>query len=108
METFVFTVRLQQLCGSALVLRLQTHNPRKRTAAECVLSLRQLSSQETEHWLNLNPPSKSSVSVYLCVLRHFLVFSSWCPVSITLSVKICKNQSKILQQCRVVFWAKSP
>nr|XP_046269418.1 tandem C2 domains nuclear protein [Scatophagus argus] len=61
METFVFALRLQQLRCSALVLRLQTHNPRKRTVAECVLSLRQLGSQETEHWLDLNPPSKSSV-----------------------------------------------
>lgn len=61
METFVFALRLQQLRCSALVLRLQTHGPKKRTAAECVLSLRQLDSQETEHWLELNPPSKSSV-----------------------------------------------
>uniref|UniRef100_A0A3B4V354 Tandem C2 domains, nuclear n=1 Tax=Seriola dumerili TaxID=41447 RepID=A0A3B4V354_SERDU len=61
METFVFTLRLNQLRCSALVLRLQTHNPRKRTAAECVLSLRQLGPQETDHWLDLNPPSKSSV-----------------------------------------------
>lgn len=64
METFVFALRLQQLRGSALVLRLQTHNPKKRTVAECVLSLRQLGSQEMEHWLDLNPPSKSSVSVH--------------------------------------------
>ncbi|XP_040056445.2 tandem C2 domains nuclear protein [Gasterosteus aculeatus] len=61
METFVFALHLQQLRCSALVLRLQTHNPKKRTVAECVLSLRQLGSQETEHWLELNPPSKSSV-----------------------------------------------
>ncbi|XP_028994693.1 tandem C2 domains nuclear protein [Betta splendens] len=61
METFVFTVRLQQLRCSALVLRLQTHNPRRRAVAESVLSLRQLDSQETEHWLDFNPPSKSSV-----------------------------------------------
>ncbi|XP_068436901.1 tandem C2 domains nuclear protein [Clinocottus analis] len=61
METFVFALHLQQLCCGALVLRLQTHNPKKRTAAECVLSLRQLGPQETEHWLELNPPSKSSV-----------------------------------------------
>ncbi|KAM9842118.1 tandem C2 domains nuclear protein isoform 2-T2 [Aulostomus maculatus] len=60
-ETFVFALRLQQLHCSALVLRLQTHNPRKRTVAECVLSLRQLGSAETEHWLDLSPPSKSSV-----------------------------------------------
>uniref|UniRef100_A0A3Q3WBG8 C2 domain-containing protein n=1 Tax=Mola mola TaxID=94237 RepID=A0A3Q3WBG8_MOLML len=61
METFVFTLRLQQLHCSALVLRLQAHSPRKRTVADCVLSLRQLGPQETEHWLELNPPSKSSV-----------------------------------------------
>ncbi|KAM6912193.1 tandem C2 domains nuclear protein [Xenentodon cancila] len=61
METFVFALRLQQLHCSALVLRLQTHNPKKRTLAECVLSLRQLGPQESEHWLDLNPPSKSSV-----------------------------------------------
>ncbi|XP_034089302.1 tandem C2 domains nuclear protein [Gymnodraco acuticeps] len=61
METFVFALRLQQLRCSALVLRLQTHNPKKRTVAECVLSLRQLNSQETEHWLELNLKSKSSV-----------------------------------------------
>lgn len=62
METFVFALHLQQLRCSALVLRLQTHNPRKRTVAECVLSLREISCQETEHWIDLNPPSKSSVS----------------------------------------------
>lgn len=61
METFVFALRLQQLRCSALVLRLQTHYPRKRTVAECVLSLRQLGPLETEHWLDLSPPSKSSV-----------------------------------------------
>ncbi|KAM8914755.1 tandem C2 domains nuclear protein [Spinachia spinachia] len=61
METFVFALHLQQLRCSALVLRLQTHNPKKRTVAECVLSLRQLASQETAHWLELNPPSKASV-----------------------------------------------
>ncbi len=67
METFVFALHLQQLRRSALVLRLQLHNPRKRTVAECVLSLRQLDSQETEHWLELNSPSKSSVSFTSCV-----------------------------------------
>lgn len=61
METFVFSLRLQQLRCSALVLRLQSHSSRRRTVAECVLSLRTLSSQETEHWLELNSPSKSSV-----------------------------------------------
>ncbi|XP_045918279.1 tandem C2 domains nuclear protein [Micropterus dolomieu] len=60
-ETFVFALHIQQLRCSALLLRVQTYNPRKRTVAECVLSLRQLGPQETEHWLHLNPPSKSSV-----------------------------------------------
>lgn len=67
METFVFALHLQLLRCSALVLRLQTHNPKKRTVAECVLSLRHLGSQETEHWLELNPPSKSSVGVHYIV-----------------------------------------
>lgn len=74
METFVFALRLQQLHCSALVLRLQTHSPRKRTVAECVLSLRQLGPQETEHWLDLNPPSKSSVSVNYLFLSIMLFF----------------------------------
>lgn len=61
METFVFTLNLEQLRGCALVLRLQTHTPRKRTQGECVLSLRTLASQETEHWLDLSPPCKTHV-----------------------------------------------
>lgn len=63
METFVFALRLQQLRCSALVLRLQTHHPRKRSVAECVLSLRQLGPQETDHWLDLSLPSKTSVNM---------------------------------------------
>ncbi|XP_071001303.1 tandem C2 domains nuclear protein-like [Oncorhynchus clarkii lewisi] len=61
METFVFTLRLQQLRCSALVFRLQTHHPRKRTVAECVLSLRQLGPEETQHWMELSPLSKTTV-----------------------------------------------
>ena len=64
METFVFALPLQQLRSSVLVLRLQTHTPRKHTLAECVLSLRQLSPEETHHWLELRPPSKSRVSLW--------------------------------------------
>ena len=71
METFVFALRLQQLRCSALVLRLQTHIPKKRTVAECVLSLRELGPQETEHWLELNPPSKSSVSMNACFYSFY-------------------------------------
>ena len=65
METFVFSVRLQPLRCSALVLRLQTQQPRRRTVAEGVLSLRQLGPKETQHWLHLSPPSKTSVGVLL-------------------------------------------
>nr|XP_023999713.1 tandem C2 domains nuclear protein [Salvelinus alpinus] len=61
METFVFTLRLQQLRCCALVFRLQTHHPRKRTVAECVLSLRQLGPEETQHWMELSPSSKTTV-----------------------------------------------
>ena len=62
METFVFALRLQKLHSSALVLRLQALSPKKRSVAQCVLPLRQLGPQETEHWLELRPASKSPVS----------------------------------------------
>ncbi|XP_036398965.1 tandem C2 domains nuclear protein [Megalops cyprinoides] len=58
METFVFALPLQQLQTAGLAFRLQTHLPRKRTLGECTLSLRQLGPQETQHWLDINPPSK--------------------------------------------------
>uniref|UniRef100_A0A3P9JUA9 Tandem C2 domains, nuclear n=1 Tax=Oryzias latipes TaxID=8090 RepID=A0A3P9JUA9_ORYLA len=59
MQSFVFALRLEQLRSCALVLRLQAHAPRKRTVAESVLSLRRLGPEESEHWLDLNTPSKS-------------------------------------------------
>ncbi|KAG9336766.1 hypothetical protein JZ751_003114, partial [Albula glossodonta] len=59
METFVFALPLQQLRTAALVFRLQAQLPRKRTLGECVLSLRQLGPQETQHWLDINPPSRA-------------------------------------------------
>ncbi|XP_035240217.1 tandem C2 domains nuclear protein [Anguilla anguilla] len=61
METFVFALHLQQLHTASLVLRLQAHLPRKCTLGECVLSLRQLGPQETEHWLDITPPSRAPV-----------------------------------------------
>ncbi|XP_009305708.1 tandem C2 domains nuclear protein [Danio rerio] len=61
METFVFTLNLEQIRRSALVLRLQAHTPRKRTLGECVLSLRSLGPQETKHWLEFKHPSKTHV-----------------------------------------------
>ncbi|KAL6488056.1 hypothetical protein MHYP_G00046820 [Metynnis hypsauchen] len=61
METFVFSLSLEQLRSSALLLRLQTHTPRKRTMGECVLSLRTLGPQETQHWLDIRPPCKPRV-----------------------------------------------
>ncbi|KAM9777661.1 LOW QUALITY PROTEIN: tandem C2 domains nuclear protein [Neosynchiropus ocellatus] len=62
METFVFALPLPLLLGRVLLLRLQTHRPKIRTVAECALSLRDLGPEEREHWLDLSPPSKSSVS----------------------------------------------
>ncbi|MED6278178.1 hypothetical protein CHARACLAT_020963, partial [Characodon lateralis] len=88
METFVFALSLQQLQCSALVLRLQTHNPRKRTVAECVFSLRQLGSEESEHWLDLKQPSKSSVchsELHLSTLFQ--------PVSGRIQVKVLAAQN---------------
>jgi len=85
METFVFALRLQQLRRSALHLRLQTHNPKKRTVAECVLSLRQLGPEESEHWLELNSLSKSSVRVSL--ISSMFLMSSF--ASIALPVVWC-------------------
>uniref|UniRef100_A0A673LMY9 Tandem C2 domains nuclear protein-like n=1 Tax=Sinocyclocheilus rhinocerous TaxID=307959 RepID=A0A673LMY9_9TELE len=61
METFVFTLNLEQIRRSALVLRLQAHTPRKRTLGECVLSLRTLGPEETKHWLEFKPHSKTHV-----------------------------------------------
>lgn len=65
METFVFTLNLEQIRRSALVLRLQAHTPRKRTLGECVLSLRTLGPQETKHCLEFKPHSKTHVSLHL-------------------------------------------
>ncbi|KAJ8341070.1 hypothetical protein SKAU_G00333610 [Synaphobranchus kaupii] len=61
METFVFALHLPQLRTASLVLRLQAHLPRKCTLGECVLSLRQLGPQETDHWLDINPLSRAPV-----------------------------------------------
>ncbi|XP_026080678.1 tandem C2 domains nuclear protein-like [Carassius auratus] len=61
METFVFTLNLEQIRRSALVLHLQAHTPRKRTLGECVLSLRTLGPEETKHWLEFKPHSKTHV-----------------------------------------------
>ncbi|XP_077395168.1 tandem C2 domains nuclear protein [Festucalex cinctus] len=60
METFVFALSLESLRCSALRLKLQTHGARKRTAGECVLSLRTLGPQESEQWLPLRTPCKSA------------------------------------------------
>uniref|UniRef100_A0A8C1BNG2 Tandem C2 domains, nuclear n=2 Tax=Cyprinus carpio TaxID=7962 RepID=A0A8C1BNG2_CYPCA len=61
METFVFTLNLEQIRRSALVLRLQAHTPRKRTLGECVLSLRTLGPEATKHCLEFKPYSKTHV-----------------------------------------------
>ncbi|XP_067403192.1 tandem C2 domains nuclear protein isoform X2 [Emydura macquarii macquarii] len=60
METFVFTIKLQNLQTARLVFKIQTQTPRKKTIGECALPLRELNSQETDYWLDIMPPSKVS------------------------------------------------
>uniref|UniRef100_A0A8C5T3L8 Tandem C2 domains, nuclear n=1 Tax=Malurus cyaneus samueli TaxID=2593467 RepID=A0A8C5T3L8_9PASS len=61
METFVFAIKLQSLQAVRLVFKIQTQSPRKKTIGECSLALRELSSQESSHWLDISPPSKAPV-----------------------------------------------
>uniref|UniRef100_A0A8D0C125 Tandem C2 domains, nuclear n=1 Tax=Salvator merianae TaxID=96440 RepID=A0A8D0C125_SALMN len=61
METFVFAIKLQLLQAARLTFKVQAQTPRKKTIGECSLPLRELSSQETDYWLMLAPPSKTSV-----------------------------------------------
>ncbi|KAM4690811.1 tandem C2 domains nuclear protein [Rhinophrynus dorsalis] len=61
METFVFTIKLQSLQTSRLVFKVLTLTPRKRTISHCSISLRDLSEEETGHWLDVAPSSKVSV-----------------------------------------------
>ncbi|XP_061749906.1 tandem C2 domains nuclear protein isoform X2 [Nerophis ophidion] len=76
METFVFALSLQTLRSSALVLRLQTCFLQKRTLAEGAISLRHLGPRETQHWLHLRAPRKSSVSG--CELHVVTCFQPAC------------------------------
>ncbi|KAM4852907.1 tandem C2 domains nuclear protein isoform 2-T7 [Thomomys bottae] len=61
METFVFSIKLQNLQTARLVFKIQTQTPRKKTIGECSLSLRTLSTQEMDYCLDIIPPSKISV-----------------------------------------------
>ncbi|KAF7251671.1 Tandem C2 domains nuclear protein [Varanus komodoensis] len=61
METFVFAIKLQVLQNARLLFKVQAQTPRKKTIGECSLPLQELSSQETDYWLMIAPPSKSSV-----------------------------------------------
>ncbi|OXB75345.1 UNVERIFIED_CONTAM: hypothetical protein H355_009499 [Colinus virginianus] len=61
METFVFAIKLQSVQTVRLVFKIQAQTPRKRTIGECSLSLRELSSEESNHWLDISPPSKAPV-----------------------------------------------
>ncbi|XP_069493939.1 tandem C2 domains nuclear protein isoform X2 [Ambystoma mexicanum] len=60
METFVFAIKLQSLKTVRLVFKIQSQTPRKRTIGHCSLSLRELDSAESDHWLDVNPSSKVS------------------------------------------------
>lgn len=82
METFVFAIKLQLLQTARLLFKVQAHTPRKKTIGECGLPLRGLSSQETDNWLMIAPPSKTSVSLRVLgsfvnslelILAYFLV-----------------------------------
>ncbi|XP_061700784.1 tandem C2 domains nuclear protein isoform X2 [Syngnathoides biaculeatus] len=88
METFVFALSLQSLRRGALRLSLQTRGARKRTAAQCVLSLRQLGPRETERWLRLGSPGKSSAGG--CELHLATCFQ---PVSRRLQVRVLAAQN---------------
>ncbi|XP_040977599.1 tandem C2 domains nuclear protein isoform X3 [Aquila chrysaetos chrysaetos] len=61
METFVFAIKLQSLQAVRLVFKIQMQTPRKKTIGECSLALRELSSEESSHWLDISPPSKAPV-----------------------------------------------
>uniref|UniRef100_A0A8C8SLV0 Tandem C2 domains, nuclear n=1 Tax=Pelusios castaneus TaxID=367368 RepID=A0A8C8SLV0_9SAUR len=74
METFVFAIKLQNLQAARLVFKIQTQTPRKKTIGECALPLRELSSQELEHWLDIMPPSK--VSKYSAELQIGICFQA--------------------------------
>uniref|UniRef100_A0A8C6VH51 Tandem C2 domains, nuclear n=1 Tax=Naja naja TaxID=35670 RepID=A0A8C6VH51_NAJNA len=62
METFVFAIKLQLLQTARLVFKVQSLIPRRKTIGECILPLRDLSSQEVDYWLMITPPSKALVS----------------------------------------------
>ncbi|XP_072533413.1 tandem C2 domains nuclear protein [Salminus brasiliensis] len=99
METFVFSLNLEQLRSSALLLRLQTHTPRKRTLGECVLSLRALGPQETRHWLDIRPPSKPRICrAELQLATCFQPVSSRIQLQI-LSAQNLPSSSSLLTQC---------
>ncbi|XP_034274234.1 tandem C2 domains nuclear protein isoform X2 [Pantherophis guttatus] len=61
METFVFAIKLQLLQTARLVFKVQSLIPRRKTIGECILPLRDLSSQEVDYWLMITPPSKALV-----------------------------------------------
>ncbi|XP_061650047.1 tandem C2 domains nuclear protein [Phyllopteryx taeniolatus] len=88
METFVFTLSFQTLCHSALLLKLQTRGAKKRTAAECVMSLRRLGPQEMEWWLSLGAPGMSSAGG--CELHLATCFQ---PVCRRLQVRVLAAQN---------------
>ncbi|XP_053331000.1 tandem C2 domains nuclear protein [Spea bombifrons] len=61
METFVFAIKLQTLQSARLVFKVLSLTPRKRTISKCSVSLRDLSEDEREYWLDVAPSSKVSV-----------------------------------------------
>ncbi|XP_072130263.1 tandem C2 domains nuclear protein [Mobula birostris] len=104
METFVFNIKLPLLQTHGLVIKVVTQLPRKRVIGECAMSLRELSSVESDLWLNINPLSKippchallrvgtcfqaASNRVQLQVLEVQNLPSSSLPLALTFYVKI--------------------
>ncbi|XP_048218294.1 tandem C2 domains nuclear protein isoform X2 [Perognathus longimembris pacificus] len=124
METFVFSIKLQNLQTVRLVFKIQAQTPRKKTIGECSLSLRTLSTQEMDYCLDIIPPSKISVChaelelgtcfqainsrIQLQILEAQYLPSSSTPLTLSFFVKvrmfssgelIYKKKTRLLKAC---------
>lgn len=88
METFVFAIKLQSLKTVRLVFKIQSQTPRKRTIGHCSLSLRELESVESNHWLDVTPSSK----IPACHVE-LEIGTCFQPVNSRIQLQILKAQS---------------
>ncbi|NP_001088877.1 tandem C2 domains, nuclear S homeolog [Xenopus laevis] len=88
METLVFAIKRQTLQTVKLVFNVLSLTPRKRTISHCSISLRDLSEEETDHWLELVPSSK--VSVYQAELQVGTCFQA---INSRIQLQILKAQN---------------